>query len=219
MVYLYLFLGVTRKCLYGWANGSYNFRTKWTAAQIENISNQLLICNSVKPIEIHRAIRNLKVLKFWKGLEYRTFLLYLSPIILKDHLSDDVYNHFLIYFCAVTIVSCKEYSSKYIDIADILFKDYIAGFAKIYGKDSISINVHNLCHVSDDVKRFGNLTLISSYPFENFLGHLKSLLRGGNRPLAQIAKRITELNNNTEIHHEIVQSKPTFINNNVYTMV
>lgn len=45
----------------------------------------------------------------------------------------------------------------------------------------------------DDVKNFGNLTKINSYSFENYLGHLKSFIRTGNRPLAQISKRVIEL--------------------------
>lgn len=55
------------------------------------------------------------------------------------------------------------------------------------------VNVHNLCNVIKDVKNFGPLFSISSYPFENFLGSLKGLLRSGNKPLAQLVKRICEL--------------------------
>lgn len=204
---------MTRKCIYGWANGSYNFRTKWSAQQIEDISNRLVSCNAFKPIELHRAIRPLKVLKFWKGLEYRTFLLYLSPVILKDFLSETVYKHFLIFFCAVTIVSCEEYL-KFIDIAETLFQDYINNFINIYGRDAISINVHNLCHVVSDVRKFGPLPDISAYQFENFLGKLKNFLRGGHRPLAQIAKRIAEFSIlNTDDDNKYSSQETQFISN------
>lgn len=40
-------------------------------------------------------MRPLKCIKFWKGLEFRTFLLYIGPVILKDYLPNDVYEHFL----------------------------------------------------------------------------------------------------------------------------
>lgn len=71
--------------------------------------------------------------------------------------------------------------------------DYIEQYKIIYGKDSITSNVHNLCHLVDDVKRFGPLPTISAYPFENRLNYIKRLLRNGNRPLAQVAKRLNEL--------------------------
>lgn len=37
------------------------------------------------------------------------------------------------------------------------------------GIDSISSNVHNLCHLVDDVKHLGYLPSISTYPFGNIL--------------------------------------------------
>lgn len=182
-----------RKCLYGWVNGSYNFKTKLSGTEINLLSDMLDDCNVRRPAEIHRSIRRLKCLKFWKGSEYRTFLLYIiGSVVLKDFLCEEAYNNFLTLFCAVTIISCNTYL-KYIDIADCLFNDYIEQFIDIYGIDSISSNVHNAIHVINDVKKFGNLSEISTYPFENFLGHLKYLVRSGNRPLAQIAKRVKEL--------------------------
>lgn len=190
---LHLFdLGIMRKCLYGWCYGSYNYRMKMSANDIKNMSVVLEECNKTKPKEIHRAIRGLKYLKHWKGTEYRTFMLYLGPVVLKDFLPKDVYEHALMLFCAVTILMSEKYL-KYIRIADLLLINYIEEFINIYGNDSISSNVHNLCHVIDDVKKFGTLPEMSSYPFESFLGHLKYYLRTGYKPLAQIAKRVCEL--------------------------
>lgn len=187
-----LISGLMRKCLYGWVNGSYNFRTKLSAAQINLLSDMLEDCNKRRPAEIHRSIRKLKCLKYWKGTEYRTFLLYIGPIVLKDFLSSEAYHNFLSLFCAVTMLSCNTYL-QYIHIAKCLLEDFIEQFIDIYGIDAISSNVHNACHVVNDVRKFGPLPEISSYPFENFLGHLKSLLRTGNRPLPQLAKRVIEL--------------------------
>lgn len=152
----------------------------------------LVRCNRTKPMDIPRAVRSLKSLKFWKGSEFRVFLLYLGPVFLKDFLDTEVYNHFLMLSCAVRILSCKKYL-KSIDIAKFLLENYIKKFIQIYGIDSISSNIHNLCHVVDDVNKFGPLPVISSYPFENYLGYLKSLVRHGNLPLSQIAKRVIEL--------------------------
>lgn len=195
-----------RKCLYGWVYGNYNFKTKFSGRDIDQISNALKYCNDYRPNEIHRAIRTLKCLKFWKGSEYRTFLLYLGPVILKDFLSNEVYHNYLLLFCAVTILSCKTYL-KYINIAERLILDFIHQFGFIYGFDAISSNIHNLCHVVSDVKKFGCLSEISAYAFENCLGNIKSLIRSGRRPLAQIAKRVTELNSfmsSLELNHNFI---------------
>lgn len=148
-------------------------------------------CNDEKPREIHRSIRTLECLSFWKGTEFRAFLLYIGPVILKDYLQPIVYKHFLQLFCAVTICTAKVHSH-YLHIAESLFNDFIDGYIEIYGKDTISSNVHNLCHVVDDIKRFGELMVLNAYPFENQLYSIKKLLRSGNLPLSQIAKRLEE---------------------------
>lgn len=181
-----------RRCLYGWREGNYNFRTKLSKTQADEMSQMLEACNNMKPMDIQRSIRTLKCLKFWKGSEYRVFLLYLGPVILKDFLSSEVYEHFLHLNTAVTILSCKYYS-EYLNIAEVLLKCYVEQFIDIYGIDSISSNVHNICHVIDDVRKFGPLPEISSYPFENHLGQIKALVRSGNLPLSQISRRIVEL--------------------------
>lgn len=150
--------------------------------------------NATKPSELHRSVRPIKTLKNWKGVEYRTILLYVGPIILKEFLNYDVYHNFMVLHTAVTILSC-DYYHQHISVAEQLIKDYINQYAQLYGSDSVGSNVHNLCHIVQDVKNYGNLSQISSYAFENYLGKIKMLLRSGNRPLAQIAKRIRELEN------------------------
>lgn len=181
-----------RKCLLGWMKGNFGFYSKLSSNQISIISNHLEKINDFKPKEIHREIRRLDYIKVWKGSEFRSFLLYTGPIVLKQVLRPNIYQHFLVLLCAVRIVSSKQYI-KYINVAEELFKDYIKQFIQLYGRHSISSNVHNLCHVVEDVKKFGPLPYISTYPFENFLGYLKSLIRTGKLPLQQIAKRVTEL--------------------------
>lgn len=56
----------------------------------------------------------------------------------------------------------------------------------------MSYNVHSLIHVVEDVKHHGALETYSAFPFENYLGQIKSYLRGGKIPLQQIARRTTE---------------------------
>lgn len=191
-------LGVMKRCLMGWARGSLNKISKWSTRDKVEINLKLQSYNAHIPKEFHRAVRTLDTLSFWKAIEFRKFLLYLGPVVLKDFLQPNIYKNFLQLFCAVTICSTDIFSH-FLHIADSLFKDFIEGYIQIYGKDTISTNVHNLCHVVDDVRKFGNLTKISAYPYENTLYSLKLLLRSGNKPLVQIAKRSHEmLSNNSE---------------------
>lgn len=202
-------LGVMKRCLKGWVRGDFNFKSKFSGNDINRLSELLLECNKLMPKELHRAVRSIKYLTYWKGLEYRTFLLYLGMVVLKDILSEDIYLHFLKLVCAVTICSCKEYEEN-LDLANILFREYVEEYITLYGVDSISSNVHNLIHIVPDVKKFGILNSISTYPFENCLGQIKNLLRQGNLPLEQVARRMVE--REVLVDPEITMSKYPLIN-------
>lgn len=102
-------LGIMKKCLLAWISGSFGFDAKWSARDINKVSEQLEACNNQMPLEIHRAIRTLDSIKFWKALEFRTFLLYVGLVVIKDSVQPIVYEHFLTLFCAVTICTTKFY--------------------------------------------------------------------------------------------------------------
>lgn len=150
------------------------------------------------PTDIHRSVRSIDCFKFWKGSELRTFLLYVGPIVLKHVLVETEYQHFMKLFCAVTLCSTDKYLNKNKNnISNLIrecFDEYIEEFIDLYGIQYVISNVHNLTHVIDDVLRFGNLSKISAYQFENCLAGLKLRVRACNRPLEQIARRICELN-------------------------
>lgn len=118
--------------------------------------------------------------------------MYFGPVLLQHYLTSEVYDHFLLLFCATIICSCDLYKS-YLHLAQTLYETYIEQYIHIYGHDSISSNVHNLCHVVNDVVKFGPLPNISTYPFESMLNNITKKLRKGEAPLQQVANRIQEL--------------------------
>lgn len=184
-------LGIMKRCLTRWRDGGFGcYAVKWCAKDISIVSEFLL--RSRMPSEIHRAVRALDCLAHWKGSEYRTFLHYLGIVILKDVLSCDAYYHFLQFFCCITICSSKMYT-KFLSLAKELLSHYVEHYRDYYGEDYITSNVHNLTHLVDEVKNVGPLPTFNAYPFENKLYQLKNLLRNGNNPLSQVAKRLTEI--------------------------
>ena len=55
-------------------------------------------------------------------------------------------------------------------------------------------NVHSLIHLSSDVEHFKcSLNDVSAFPFENYLQTLKKSVRQSQNPIAQVTKRLTEL--------------------------
>ena len=54
-------------------------------------------------------------------------------------------------------------------------------------------NIHNLVHLPEDVKQHGPLDAFSAFPFENFLGRLKRLVRKRTCILQQVVLRLSEI--------------------------
>lgn len=168
----HLHLGVMKKCMLMWKDGENNFKPKWKDCDITKLNDLLKAVDHDMPFDIHCSVRNLNCLKFWKATEFRTFLLYIGIVVLKDFLEEDKYAHFLKLYCAVTLVSTDKYLNRNRErISNLgqLFNEYIVDYIDLYRKEYISSNIHNLSHIVDDVLRFGNLTKISSYAFENCL--------------------------------------------------
>ncbi|XP_058811162.1 uncharacterized protein LOC131676050 [Topomyia yanbarensis] len=185
-------LGVMRRLFNGWRTGSMTKRAKWSTTEKAEISQFL---EKIRfPKEIHRRMRPIELASLWKGLEYRNFLNYVGLVILKDCLTEKYYQHFLVLFCAVRICSSETYKH-ILQVAKDLFIEFINSYKHLYGLEFLTSNVHNLCHVVDEVSRFGSLYTLSAYPFENYLHSIKRMLHAGPLPLNQIANRLTELTN------------------------
>lgn len=205
-------LGITKRFLYGWKLGNlHNFNAKWSANDIRNVSDFL---NRTKmPREIKRRLRGLDELSHWKGTEYRTFLLYVSIVIVKNYFkSEEIYEHFLHFFCAIVICSRPDQCKANYEVARQLLLHFLKGVKLLYGSQLFSSNMHNLCHLVDDVEKFGPLDTFSAYPFESKLYHLKKLVRTGNLPLSQVSRRITEIQQNlaNKIKSEADRKRPCF---------
>lgn len=188
--YLHLILyGGMKRLLTLWVDGTCYF--KFSKNDITEISRKHVRAGATKPIEINKAPRSLDCLGFWKAAEFRTFLLKTGPVVLRGHLTEEMYNHFLALHCAVTIC-CSQSLQAYLPVAKQLFRTFTEKFGDLYGEDNYTYSIHSLIHVTDDVERFGVLDNYSAFPGESNLGFLKNLVRGGHLPLQQVVKRIAE---------------------------
>lgn len=203
-------LGVMRRCLYRWVFGAKKYVNKWSKARIDMASRLLKQCQKEMPSDIHRAVRTLDSLRHWKGLEYRTILLYVGFVVLKKLIPTNEYNHFLILFVAVRLCSSDVYKKK--QFASKLFRIFVQEYISIYGRHTISSNVHNLVHIGEDMRScgVGNLMDISTYKYENTLRILRLDMKHTNRPLEQVVCRTIERNRlpNSRIQFEPESFEP-----------
>ncbi|KYQ53228.1 hypothetical protein ALC60_07631, partial [Trachymyrmex zeteki] len=86
-----------------------------------------------------------------------------------------------------------EIAIKYNDHAKLFLYYFVTVMRQLYGEESRVLNTHSLVHLTDDaINMRCSLSEITAFPFENVLGKIKSLIRSGNRPLAQLCRRIHE---------------------------
>lgn len=128
------------------------------------------------PEEFNRKPRTLLELARWKATELRTFLLYLGPLVLQDNLDLSIYENFLLFHTAVTILVSSKHVSSILPIAKGLLLAFVNKHCKeVYGLELLVYNVHMLTHICQDVELYGSLDNISAFPFENYLGQIKKI--------------------------------------------
>lgn len=164
------------------------------------------------PCEINRKSRSLFESKRWKATEFRTFLLYTGPVVLKSVLNADKYIHFLTLHVAVTILSNSTHMEFYLDYTKSLLEYFVKNFVILYGKENASHNVHNLLHLYDDAVKFGTLQEFSAFPFENYLQSILKMIRKNEKPLEQIVCRISEQNSCAKRATKITSIEPQLQN-------
>lgn len=186
-------LGVVRRLIAYWRKGP---GVKLSRANIDAISSCQNSLRNHVPSVFQRRPRSLEEADYWKATEFRFFLLYGGMIVLKDNISEDRYQHFMFLSLAMRILLSKaaiqdEYQVEY---AKGLLKLFIKGAIALYGPDFITYNVHSLLHLADDVKHYSvPLDSLSAFPFESYLGKLKSLVHSAVCPLQQVVKRLDEI--------------------------
>lgn len=96
---------------------------------------------------------------------------------------------------AINLLCRKKLPNELIKFCKQLLDKYINDFKTIFGKHHIVYVVHALCHLAENVEHHGNLDQFSSFPFESFNYKIKKMLRKHELPLAQMHRRLEELEN------------------------
>lgn len=155
---------------------------------IRNISDRLSSFKTCIPCDFVRKPRSLDELARWKATEYRLYLLCVGIVSIYSIVPKKLYQHFLCLSIAMTIYLSPNFRDLAVFAKSLMFK-FVKDFGSLYGNHLISHNVHAFIHLFDDYDNFGSLDSVSCFKFENYMGHLKKLVRKSNKPLQQVVKR------------------------------
>lgn len=159
---------------------------------IGQISARLCLHNGKMPSEFNRQPRPLSDLCHWKSTEFRQFILYHGPLVLRGIVNPNFYEHFLLFHVAISLLLKSSVSVDDANDARRLLQKFVKTSKTYYGSTFNVYNVHSLPHIVDDALKYGSLNEISAFKFENFMQELKKRVRSSQNPVAQVVKRMSE---------------------------
>lgn len=171
---------------------SSSHKVRLSASLKSELARRTLLIQSDIPAEFPRKMMSTEHWSKYKAVEFKFFCLYAAPIVWKKLLPENVYIHFMLFTVACRLLSGKNCSA-HIEEAKKYFTKFVEEASSVYGSTFVSLNVHNLIHVSDDVKNTGcSLTELSAFPFESYLGSISTVLRSPKHIVAQYCRRLQE---------------------------
>lgn len=184
-------LGVMRKLVILWMRGPKGIRL--SSGQIKEVSSRLVALRPSIPTVFARKPHCLEEIDRWKATELRQFALYTGKIVLNGVIPDRLYDHFMVFSVALSILVSPALAKKYNLYAEELLTFFIKQGELLYGSDFLVYNVHSLVHLASDANHYGSLDECSAFRFESYLHQLKRLVRSGRSALSQIVRRLGEM--------------------------
>ncbi|OXU16496.1 hypothetical protein TSAR_011422 [Trichomalopsis sarcophagae] len=187
-----LYLGVTKRILEFLLQSKSNHKVRISAVLKSELERRTRMINQDIPEEFPRKMRHVGHYGKYKAVEYKFFTLYAAPVVLKDLVSSQIYNHFMLLTSACRLMTYQD-PVPHVERARSYFKKFVDEAVGIYGASFLSINVHNLVHLCDDVDTTGcNFNELSAFCFESHLGSISRALRSPTHLLAQYCQRDLE---------------------------
>ena len=183
-------LGVMKRLLLLWKEGPLPSRISQGHIKIINDFHENV--RKYIPSDFNRKPRSLEEVKLWKATEFRMFLLYTGPIILKHVLDKDKYDNFMSFSVAIRILYSNNSLRRHASYANELLAYFVEEAKNIYSNKFVSYNVHCLLHLADIASHTGSLQECTAYKFEDNMTQIKRCIRGTGDPITQIANRLAE---------------------------
>lgn len=139
---------VMKRLLDLWINTTGPLRCHILSSLASMVSDRLLALRSYIPTEFARKPRTLGERCRWKATEFRQFLLYTGPVVLRDMLKPQIYNNFMLLSVGVYILASPKYRLEMNDLANTLLVSFVEHFGQLYDEDFWVYNIHGLVHLS-----------------------------------------------------------------------
>lgn len=180
-----VFSGVIKKLLHFWFNPSFS-GDPFSLYALSGVIDSRLIC--IKPPKfVHRMPRTVSDLCHWKASELKMWFFYYSVVILQGIMNPIYFRHYLLLVSGISLLNSSCVTAKNIEDAERLLHEFVRECPTLYGLQFCSINVHQILHLPNCVRRLGPLWVYSCFPYEDINGKILKLVHGTTHIDSQIA--------------------------------
>lgn len=157
-------LGVTKKLISIWMQEH---------AHQDSEASLIARINKTHPNDFKYKAKSIGSHENWNASNLRQFLLYYGPLMVKDMISAEQYNHFLMLHAACRILCTAKINADMVDKAETFLRKFIQELKELYGIENVTHNIHGLFHLVDDCRLHGTLDSFSAFQYEDYLTKLK----------------------------------------------
>lgn len=143
--------------------------------------------NLYKAKFVHRMPRTMLDLCHWKASELKMWFFYYSVSILQGIMKPIYFQHYLLLVSGISLLNSSCVTAKNVEDAERLLYEFVRKCSTLYGLQFCSINVHQILHLPDCVRRLGPLWVYSCFPYEDINGKILKLVHGTTHIDSQIA--------------------------------
>lgn len=163
--------GVMRRLWVLWTNGRLECRLN--VAGQRRIARQLYEFGWQRPATFRCGPKLLADWRRWTGYDWRQFVLYYGPMVLRSELPPAFFSHFLCLHLAVRLATGEAARSN-ARVIGFLLRRFVIDMARLYGYESVDHSVHSLLHVEQTVLEHGRLENVGGFAFD---GRLAQVMR------------------------------------------
>lgn len=168
--------GVMKQLMKLWTKGRLDYRLN--NKSLRKISAELLLIGKSCPSEFRNKPKTMDELDDWTNYDWRQFLFYYGPAVLKNRLPPRYYKHFLYLHLGMRICcSLTDYKECGAFIAGQLFSYFVSDFHRCYSAELLDYNVHNLLHVENMVHFRGPLDNLCGFKFDKQFELIERLIK------------------------------------------
>ena len=183
--YMLCLQGIMKGMLSFWFDSRHHEESYYLGRIVACIDREL---NEIKPPnEISRLPSAVSCRQQWKASEYRSFLLYYGPVVLKCKLPSAYYTHFMMLSRSIYLLLQETIQEIQLESIHHELQMFVQAFERLYGKESVTYNVHQLSHFVANVRCWGPLWAYSAFPFESMNHTMLKMKHGTQHTAMQIA--------------------------------